>query len=69
MFNPFEKEYSEKRGVTTVASYKFAGFGIDAQAIYSKYETRFSIARGVIEEDKFKGYVDSEGRTYNSFVR
>lgn len=69
MISEFAKIFKEKRGVTSVLTYKFAGHGYDAQSIYSEFESKFSIARGVFQRGKFTRYVDENGITYNSFVR
>ena len=69
MFNYFEKVYKEKRGVTYVYSYSYEGVGIDANSIYAEFETKFSIARGVIQDKKFTRYVDGQGNTYTSYIR
>lgn len=69
MINIFEKVYKEKRGITSVYSYSYEGIGIDAQTIYAEFETKFSIARGVIQDKKFTRYVDGQGNTYTSYIR
>ena len=69
MINLFTKIYKERRGVTSVFSYWPEGWGMDAQTIYAEYETKFSIARGVIQDKKFTRFVDENGKTYNSFIR
>lgn len=69
MINPYEKYYAEKRGVTTCTYYKWVGWGIDAQSIFAEYQYKFSIRKGVIQEDTFTRLVDEEGNTYLSFVR
>lgn len=69
MINPFEKYFTEKRNVTTCTYYIFAGFGIDAQSIYAEWQYKFSIAKGLIQEDTFTRYVEENGNTYNSFIR
>lgn len=69
MINGFTKIFKEKRGVTSVLTYKFAGRGYDAQSIYSEFESKFSIARGVFQRDKFVRFVDENGVTYNSLIR
>ena len=65
----FEKVYKEKRGVTYVYSYSYEGVGIDAKPVYAEFETKFSIARGVIQDKKFTRYVDGQGKTYTSYIR
>lgn len=69
MINGFTKIFKEKRGVTSVLTYKYAGLGCDAQPIYSEFEYKFSIARGVFQRDKFIRFVDENGITYGSFIR
>ena len=69
MINPYEKYYAERRGVTTCTHYKWVGWGIDAQSIFAEYQYKFSIRKGVIQEDTFTRLVDEEGNTYLSFVR
>lgn len=69
MINGFTKILGEKRGVTSVLTYKFAGRGYNAQPIYSEFESKFSIARGVFQRDKFIRFVDENGVTYGSFIR
>ena len=69
MIDSFTKIYKEKRNVTSVFTYSFAGYGIDANPIYAEFETRFSIARGVLQDGKFTRYVDENGKTYVSFIR
>ena len=69
MINGFTKVFKEKRGVTSVLTYKFVGHGYNAQPIYSEFESKFSVARGVFQRDKFTRYVDENEITYNSFVR
>ena len=61
--------YSEKGNVTTKKSYSYLGYGIDARPIYAEYETKFSIARGIIKDHVFIRNVTEDGETYNSFVR
>lgn len=64
MIDIFTKVYKEKRGVTYVYSYSYEGVDIDANSIFAEYETKFSIARGVIQDKKFTRYVDGQGKTY-----
>ena len=61
--------YSEKGKVTTKKSYVYLGYGMDAQSIYAEYETKFSIAKGVIKDHIFIRNVTEDGETYNSFIR
>ena len=68
MIDIFTKIYKEKRGVTYVYSYSCEGIGIHANSIYAEFETKFSIARGVIQDRKFTRYVDAQGNTYTSYI-
>lgn len=69
MINNFTKIYKEKRGITTVLRYSYAGYGINANPIYAELESKFSIARGVFQDDKFTRFVDENGNTYMSYIR
>lgn len=69
MIDIFTRIYKEKRGITTVLSYSYVGFGIDANSIFAEHETKFSISKGVLQRDKFIRFVDSDGNTYTSFIR
>lgn len=55
------KYYENENGITTVIDYKFIGNGINANSIYQKIITTFSIADGII---KFK-----EPQTVKCFYR
>ena len=50
-------------------SYSYLGYGYDAQPIYAEYETKFSIAKGIIKDHIFIRNVTEDGKTYNSFIR
>lgn len=71
--NCFTKIYEEKtekgETITSVKHYKWEGYGIDVQSIFAEFEYKFSIPRGVIQQDTFVRYVDESGKTYNSFIR
>lgn len=64
-----ETRYTEKRNITSRFDYEYAGHGIDANQIFNEFETKFSIARGIIQEHKFTRMVTEDGKTYTSFVR
>lgn len=64
-----EKDYKTIRNYDYITTYKFVGYGINANAIYAKYETKFNIANGVIYKDKFIGYCDENKKEYSSFIR
>jgi len=42
-------KYYENGDITTIIEYQFIGYGINAQSVYQKIITTFSIARGVIK--------------------
>lgn len=69
MIDNFTKVYKEKGKITSVFRYSQVGYGIDLQPIFAEFETEFSIAKGVIQDDKFTRYVDRDGNTYTSAIR
>ena len=46
-------KYYENKDITTKIEFKMVGYGIDAQAVYCKFITTFSIANGIILNRKF----------------
>ena len=44
--------YYENGEITTIVNYRFVGYGTDAQAIYRRIITTFSISRGIIRENE-----------------
>ena len=47
------KKYYENGNITTIVEYVFCGYGIDAQSIFGKFITTFSIEKGVILDRKY----------------
>ena len=45
-------KYYENGDITTIIYYRFVGYGMDAQPIYRRIITTFSISRGVIRENE-----------------
>ena len=46
-------KYYENEGITTIVKFVFAGHGIDAQEVYSKRITTFSVSDGVIKDNEY----------------
>lgn len=46
-------KYYENNDISTKIEWKFVGHGSDAQAVYCKFVTVFSIADGVILDRKY----------------
>ena len=69
-----EPIYKEtKSGITHKYVYKYVGTSVlDASSVYAEYRTRFSIAKGIIEDDNFTGkYYTRNGYEYpkNAYIR
>ena len=43
-------KYYENGDKTTIIEYRFVGYGLDAQAVYQKIITVYSIAEGIIRD-------------------
>ena len=48
-----ETRYYENGDITTKVEYKWVGYGLDAQSVYCKFITTFSIAKGVIKNREY----------------
>lgn len=64
-----KKDYKTIRNYDYIIDYKFAGYGLDANAIFAKYETKFNISNGVIYTSKFVGYCTKDKKAYTGFIR
>ena len=72
-FNVYDtdKNFTEKGSVTTNHTFKYCGRGMDVQSIFREYETKFSIAKGIIkvEEPTDKFYeIDDDGIHYRKYT-
>ena len=47
-----ERKYYENGDITTVIDYRFVGYDMNANPVYRKIITTFSIADGVIKENE-----------------
>lgn len=58
-----ETIYKEVNDITEKYTYKWVGYGIDAQSVFTEYVTRFNIAKGIITSKEFTGrYIDCYGK-------
>ena len=45
-------KHYENGDITTIINYRFVGWGLDAQSVYQKIITTYSIAEGVIKNEE-----------------
>ena len=63
------KEYRTFKNYDYKTEFKFVGYGVNAEPIYAKYETKFNIANGVVYQNKFVGYCNENTTEYIGMVR
>lgn len=70
-YDIFGDNFSERGSVTTNRTFRFVGYGIDANLVFEELVTKFSIARGCFQDKKPSGRLfNLDGSEYKcSFVR
>ena len=51
-----DRKYYENGDITTIVEFRWAGYGINAQSVYDKIITTFSVADGIIKNCEIVPY-------------